>query len=192
MTSISKLEKDLSSHKSTVDRLTTDKAKAQEAADQAQEHLRNLWLEGADAKVIAQAEGKSAAKQYTLSAVTDALRIAQERATESERQLANAKDQTIRERRATELRSQAAAIESAHAALGVPLEKFAAALKAAPSAFPAAEAAQFLETFIPQLAGSVTAARAELEAQAVMALSGSPPKSESASVVGIGLKWGVR
>jgi hypothetical protein len=194
MSTISKLEKQVADHNRTVDRLATEETRTLQVEESVGSELQSLLLdEGADAKSIASAEKRLAAARLSHDAVVGALSVAKARAENAERELTLAHEAAAKEKRAAELRQQATAIESAHAAIGVPLEKFLAALKAAPSAFPADEAGRFLESFLPQLAASVTAARAELEAQAVIALSGSPKSERSASMVGIGLKMmGVR
>jgi hypothetical protein len=194
MSAISKLEKQVADHNRTVDRLTTEESRTLQVEESAGSELQSLLLdEGADAKAIASTEKRLAAARLSHDAVVGALSVAKARAENAERELANAKEQTKREQRAKELREQASAIESAHAAVIVPLEKLVVALKAAPSVFAADEAGRFLEGFLPQLANSVSSARAELEQQAVMSLSGSSKGERGASVVGIGLlKMGVR
>jgi hypothetical protein len=171
---LAKLESTLADAKHHEARLAADLNKAQEALNTAVEARRNALLdEGTDTKAFATAESKAAQAERMLAAVADAASVAKARADAAEQQLSDAKEQGAREKRASELRAQAAAIEAAHLAVVPPLEKLAAALKAAPSVFQAIETATFLETFVPQIATSITSTRAELEQQAAIALSGS-------------------
>jgi hypothetical protein len=103
----------------------------------------------------------------------------------AERAAAEARAAKAREKRAAELRAQIGAIESAHAAVAGPIEKFIVALKAAPTVFQAGECGLFLEALVPQIENSVRAAHAELEAQIAIELVPPPasvllPQSERA------------
>jgi hypothetical protein len=184
MGNLKHLEKEVDSSRATVLRLEGDQTKAQEAATEAQEHLRSLWLEGADAKQIASAEGKAAAKQYTLTAVSDALKIARERAADAERNLALAHEATAPEKKAQELREQCVKLEAAWTAPDQPLQQLLAVLQESANA-DAVRWANEVAAFREAMGFGITSIKGAYESMAVATLQGASEQTEGARVVGL-------
>jgi hypothetical protein len=185
---LSRLEAQAASDRRTEGRLEADLQKAQAAVDETREARRRVLLDDAsdNPKAVAVADERAAKAERVLAFTADALSVSRTRAQASALALAEAKETSAREQRASEIRKHVPAVEKAFAAFEQPAKDLVEALRAAPCP-EALQAGHGLAEIVAALAIAAPAIKAVLEHEAKEALRAPPAKVEPQPVVSPGM-----